>query len=271
MRSPGPASPAVVRPSVALIRPVPDSVVRCELTHLSRVPIDVERARAQHRDYERSLDRLGCQLRRLPAAHDHPDSVFVEDTAVVLDELAVIARSGASSRRAETASVAAALAAYRPLCRITAPATLDGGDVLRLGRVLYVGVGGRTNDAGAAQLAAFVGPAGYGVRTIEITGCLHLKSAVTEVAAGLVLVNPEWVDADAFEDHDAIDVDPLEPFAANVLRLGDTILGQSSYHRTNARLEAMGLQVQTLDVSELAKAEAGVTCCSLILRDAGET
>jgi dimethylargininase len=250
----------------ALIRPVPDSIVRCELTHLSRVPIDLERARAQHRDYERAMDRLGCTVSQLPAEHDHPDSVFVEDAAVVLDELAVITRPGAPSRRGETASVAAMLAAFRPLERISGPATLDGGDVLRLGRVLYVGVGGRTDHAGAEQLATFVRPAGYEVRTVEITGCLHLKSAVTEVAPGMVLVNPDWVGPDTFEGCDAIDVDPSEPFAANVLRLGDTILCQSSYDRTNARLEATGLQVEALDVSELAKAEAGITCCSLILR-----
>ena len=199
-------------PLIALTRAVPDAISRCELTHLPRVPIDLPAAVAQHAEYERVLTSLGCDVRHITPTPELPDSVFVEDAAIVLDEVAVITRPGAESRRAETASVADALAPYRTLLRMTAPATLDGGDVLKLGRMLYVGVGSRTNTAGAEQLAALVAPHGHTVRAIPIDDCLHLKSAVTEVAAGLILLNPAWVSGDAFAGHAAIDVDPGEPF-----------------------------------------------------------
>jgi dimethylargininase len=252
-------------PLLALTRPVPAALDRCELTHLARVPIDVDRAAAQHAGYERVLASLGCIVRRVPPAHDLPDSVFIEDTAVVLDEVAIVARPGAASRRGEADAVADVLAEYRHLGRITAPATIDGGDVLRLGRTLYVGTGGRTNAGGVAQLAAIAGPLGYAVAGVQVNGCLHLKSAVTECAPGLLVVNPEWVDAGIFAGHRAIDVDPGEPSAANVLRVGAVVVCAAAHARTRARLEAAGLCVRPVDVSELAKAEAGVTCCSILL------
>jgi dimethylargininase len=252
-------------PIVALTRAVPDAIARCELTHLVRVPIDVDEARAQHAEYERALMALGCTIEHIAPAPELPDAVFVEDTAIVLDEVAVMTRPGAESRRPEVASAADALAPHRELLAISAPATLDGGDVLRLGRVLYVGVGARTNRYGAAQLADLVRPHGYLVRPVAIDACLHLKSAVTEAAPGVVLLNPSWVSCDHFADHDAIEVDPDEPFAANVLRIGETVLCAAAHGRTAARLARAGLTVLTVNVSELAKAEAGLTCCSLIV------
>jgi dimethylargininase len=251
---------------VALTRPVPDSLSNCELTHLTRVPIDVALARRQHADYERALAWLGCDIRHISVAHTYPDSVFVEDTAVVIDELAVITRPGAESRRAEVSAVAEALSPFRPLTFISAPATVDGGDVLRINRTLYVGIGARTNAAGVRQLAAIVQPHGYDVREVAVRGCLHLKSAVTELARDCVLLNPQWVSPAQFDGVRAIEVDPDEPSAANVLRIGDTVLCAAAYGRTNARLERAGLAVHTVDLSELAKAEAGVTCCSLIVQ-----
>ena len=250
---------------IALTRAVPRSLGDCQLTHLQRVPIDVGRATAQHAEYERALTALGCEVRHVPAAHDHPDSVFVEDAAIVLDEIAIVARPGAESRRGETTAVSEVLSSYRPIHALSEPATLDGGDVLQLGRTLYVGVGARTNSEGLSQITDIVGRFGYAVRGIGVTECLHLKSAVTELRPGLVLLNPEWVDGAAFEDHRAIEIDPAEPFAANVLRIGATILCASAYDRTRTRLEAAGLTVRTVDGSELAKAEGGLTCCSLLV------
>ena len=249
---------------LALTRPVPDSIGSCELTHVARAPIDLERARAQHAAYEEALSALGCEVRHIPAADQLPDSVFVEDAAIVLDEAAIVTRPGAASRREETAGIAAALIRYRPLLRIEDPATLDGGDVLRLGRTLYVGVGGRTNPDGAAQLARLANTLGYEVVPVAVGECLHLKSAVTEVAPGMLLLNPQWVSATTFSGYRVIEVDDGEPFAANVLQINDTVLCASAYDRTNARLAAAGLTIRPLDVSELAKAEAGLTCCSLI-------
>ena len=249
---------------VALTRAVPSSIVRCELTHVARVPIDVESAVAQHAAYEDTLGRLGCTVVRLPDAPEQPDSVFVEDTAVVLDELAVIARPGAESRRGETASVAAVLGDYRDLESIRAPATLDGGDVLRIGQRVYVGTSGRTNGEGARQLASLLAPYGYQVRGVEVRGCLHLKSAVTTVADDAVLLNPACVDAGEFRDVRRIEAHAGEPHGANALYVDETVLLPAAAPRTRERLEAMGFAVESVDVSELAKAEAGVTCCSLV-------
>jgi dimethylargininase len=252
-------------PRLAFTRPVPDSLARCELTHLERAPIDLERARLQHTAYERALADLGCSVIRLPPAHDQPDSVFVEDTILALDEIAIVTRPGATARQGETAVVADAVARHRDLARLTAPATLDGGDVLVLGRTLYVGTGGRTNAAGVEQLAAIVRPFGYDVRSVAMRGCLHLKSAVTQASADAVLLNPAHVD-NVFEGWSAIAVDPAEPAAANVLRVDDTLLAAAAFPRTIERLASRALDVRPVDVSELAKAEAALTCCSVILR-----
>jgi dimethylargininase len=250
---------------IALTREVPPSLAACELTHLARAPIDVAVARAEHAAYEDALRALGCEVRRLPSPGDQPDAVFIEDVAVVLDELAVVTRPGAASRRGETELVAAALGGLRPLASIGAPGTLDGGDVLRIDRRLYVGSGGRSNDAGIAQLRALVAPHGYEVRTVAVRGALHLKTAATRISEDLVLVNPEWVDDTAFGEMGALPVHPSEPFAANALLIGDRIVHGAHFERTRRRLEAVNLHVVPVPAAELSKAEAGVTCCSIIV------
>lgn len=250
---------------MAITRPVPAGLARCELTHLARVPIDVDRAAAQHEAYEAALGALGCVVRRLPAADDLPDSVFVEDAAIVLDEVAILTRPGAASRRPEVASVASVLVEYRPLRALDAPATLDGGDVLHAGDRLFVGLSSRTNDAGAAQLASIVEPLGYSVTTVVTADCLHLKSAVTSLAPGTLLCNPQWIDPGCFDGFDIVEIDASEPHAANVLRIGETIVMAADHSRTADRIRSRGVRVCAVDVSELAKAEAGVTCCSLIV------
>lgn len=250
---------------LAVTRPVPAAIAHCELTHLDRTPIDVEVARREHAAYERALERLGYRVQRLAAADDQPDSVFIEDTAVVVDEIAVITRPGAESRQEETGAVAAALRPLRPVAELSAPATLDGGDVLRLGRVLYVGTGARSNAEGAAQLRALLDPFGYEVREAAFTGCLHLKTAVTAVGDGLVLANPEWVEARQFEGARAVEVDPSEPFAANALLARGAVIHADAFPRTRRRLEAAGVRVVPVPAGELAKAEGGVTCCCLLL------
>lgn len=252
-------------PLRALTRPVPDSLQRCSLTHVARTEIDVARARVQHAAYEHALDQMGCMVQSVAGAMELPDSVFIEDTASVFDEIAVIARPGVASRQRETDAVAAALARYRRLAAISAPATLEGGDVLRVGRDVYVGVSGRTNAGGVRQLTDLISPYGYRVHPVETRGCLHLKSAVTSTRDDLLVVNPEWVDARWFPGLQSIAVDPAEPFAANVLRVGDTVLCAASAPRTRARLEGSGLNVRAVDVSELAKAEGALTCCSLLV------
>ncbi len=249
---------------VALTREVSPAIARCELVHLDRRPIDVDLARAQHRAYEAALREAGCEVRTLPADPELPDSVFVEDTAVVLDEVAVITRPGAASRRPETGAVAAALAPYRPIVTITAPGTVDGGDVLRVGRAIYVGDTARTNRAGVDQLAAALAPHGYQVSAVAVHGCLHLKSAATLVAPDTVLCNPRWVDPATFAGVRVVDVADGEAGAANGLSVGERLIYPSNFPRTATRLAAQGLTLLLLNVSELQKAEGAVTCCSVV-------
>jgi dimethylargininase len=248
----------------ALIRQLSPAMARCELTHLARSPIDVELARQQHRHYVDVLASLGCRIVELVAEPGLPDSVFVEDTAVVLDEIAVITRPGAESRRPETLSVAAALRRYRPCVPVKGPGTLDGGDVLRVGRRLFVGQSSRSNADGIRQLADAVAPHGYEVVPVAVRGCLHLKSAVTQVGPDTLLINDDWVDRAAWPGMRFIPVAPEEPHAANAACIGDTVVHAASGHRTRARLEAAGLRVLPVDVSEMEKAEGAVTCCSVI-------
>ncbi len=250
---------------IAVTRGVSPSIGQCELTHLSRQEIDVNRARSQHAQYENLLIDLGCKVRRLPEDPKLPDSVFVEDTAVVLDDAALITRPGAVLRRNETQSVAEVLKEYRSIVQITDPGTLDGGDVLRIGRTLYVGNSVRSNIPGIKQLMEIVAPYGYDVEVVKVEGCLHLKSAVSLVGEQTLLINRSWVDVNCFGGPiEFIDIDPGEPFAANALLVGNELAYPQSFPLTRRRLESKGIGVRVVDVSELQKAEGALTCCSLI-------
>ena len=253
---------------IAFVREVSPELARCELSLIERVPIDAARAHRQHQDYAAELCALGCELEWLPPLPGHPDAVFVEDTAVLVPELAVITRPGAASRRGEVDSVAAALIRRLPVTRLGEPASLDGGDVLRIGQSLYVGVSGRSNAAGVAQLAAALAPLGYTVRAVPLTGCLHLKSACTFIRPEVLLVNPRWVDPAVFAHTVPVAVDADEPYAANTLSVGSVTLVSSAYPRTRQRLEQAGIATRALQVDELHKAEAALTCMSLMLERA---
>jgi len=258
---------------LALTRAVPRSIDRCELTHFAREPIDYARAVAQHSAYEEALHRVGCRVQRLAAEPDFPDSVFVEDTAVVFDQVAVIARPGAESRRGEVDAMIEALRPLRVLRFIEAPGTLDGGDVLVTPGRVFVGISGRTNPEGARQLAAHIAPFGFEVLQVPVEGCLHLKSAVTVVAlppdgGAALLINPDWISPRHFTDFDLIEVDPAEPAAANVLAINGHVICAEEHFRTRARLEARGVTTLAVPAGELARAEGGVTCCSVLVTDA---
>lgn len=251
--------------SIAITRAVSRAIDRCELSHLQRQPIDLALARRQHAAYEQALREAGCDVRQLAEQPDWPDSVFVEDTAVVLDEVAVATRPGARSRRAEVASVAGALAEFREVLTIEAPATLDGGDVLRLGRHIYVGNSARSNPEGIAQLGRLLAPFGYRVEAVPLHGCLHLKSAVTQVADDLLVMNPDWVDPRTFRDWQAVEVDRGEPCAANALRINGYLIVSASFPRTADMLREHGIDVRPIEMSETEKAEGGVTCCGVVI------
>lgn len=258
----------------AITRAVSPALAQCELSFIPRQVIDLQTARVQHRAYEELLEKLGAHVISLPAEPALPDSMFVEDPALVLDELAVIFPLGTASRRPETASLAAALEKFRKLAYVTLPGALEGGDILHVGRRLFVGLTKRSNAEGVRQLAAILAPHGYEVIGVNVTGCLHLKSAVTCIgrkqASGsratfaTLLANRSWFDPQPFKGFAWLDVDPGEPHAANALALHDTVIFPASFPRTRARLEAGGFSVTPLDISELQKAESGLTCSSLI-------
>jgi dimethylargininase len=252
----------------AYTRDVSPAVADCLLTHLDRQPICPDRAAAQHRSYERALERAGYDVRRLPDLPDHADGVFVEDTAIILGEHAVITRPGAAARRPEVESTAAALAEHFTVHRLSR-GMLDGGDVLRIGKRLYVGQSRRTDCAGIVNLAGLAGRLGYEVVEVPHDKCLHLKTGATYAgpdSAGrdVVLINPDWIDSGAFEDVFLLPSHPAEAFGANSLRAGEQLIMPASSPRTAERLRALGFDVDEVDIGELEKAEAGLTCMSLI-------
>jgi dimethylargininase len=250
----------------AITRAVSPTMNECELSYIDRVEIDIEKAQAQHAAYEECLRVMGMEVIALPAESALPDSVFVEDPAIVLDEVAVLTRPGAESRRAEGETLAAVLAQFRPLERIAAPATLEGGDVMRVDKTLYVGASARSNAEGVAQLSEILKPFGYTVKSVEVSGCLHLKSGCTYLGEGLVLANRDWIDAAALPGLKIVDVASDEPWAANVLTLNGAALMPDGFPKTAAIVESLGLSVRVVDISELRKAEAGVTCSSLVFK-----
>jgi dimethylargininase len=238
----------------------------CELTYVARVPVNIERAKEQHVIYEQALTSIGVSITSLPALPELPDSVFVEDCAVVFDECAILTRPGAESRRPEVASIAISLAPFRTLHNIVEPAVVDGGDVLCVGKEVYVGLSSRTNQTAVEQMKAVLAPYGYSVTGLSLSGCLHLKTAVTKVKENTLLINPDWVDKSYFKDAEFIEVDPSEPFAANAILIEDKIIYSNSYPKTQKRLEDRGLQLVLVPTEEIAKAEGAVTCCSLIFK-----
>lgn len=250
---------------IAITRDVSPRFNDCEITHIERTPINLEVARAQHRAYVDALKRLSCEVMELPAEADLPDSVFVEDTAFILPEVAVITRPGADTRKPETESIIRALSPHIKIVRIHEPATLDGGDVLVVGRKIFVGLSTRSNQSAIDQLNELLGGYGYSVTGVDLRDCLHLKTAVTRIDDTTLLINRDWVNAGHFEGFDLIDVDPSEPMAANCLPVGDAIIYPTSFPRTRAKLEERGHRIVSVQVDELAKAEGAVTCCSLIL------
>lgn len=251
----------------ALVRKPGLELERCALTHIERRPIDVARARAQHAAYVAALERAGWEVTFLPRMPDHPDSTFVEDAGIVLPELAVIPRMGDDRRRPESESVRAALEGLRPLFELGPPTTLDGGDVLIVESVAYVGQSRRTNHAGLKALAHELFEHGYSTKAVEVLRCLHLKTACTSLGEDRVLANPRWIDMKRMRGIEVVEVHPEEPFGANVLALPDRVLASASHPRTNEGLARLGYRVEELELDELEKAEAGITCLGLLVPD----
>jgi dimethylargininase len=253
--------------NVALTHIISPDIAQCELSFMERSPIDYDLAVQQHEGYCALLRDCGIRIIELTVNSAYPDSTFIEDTAVVVDEIAVMAHMGAESRRGEVPGIESVLAAYRKIDHIQHPATLEGGDVLLAGMKVFAGITPRTNEAGVSSLTAILEPFGYRVIPVSVRDCLHLKSACTAIDDDTVLVNSHWVDLDPFKGFRVIIVPEDEPWAANTLRIEKTVCVHAGFTRTIEMLQLLGFQVKTVDISELQKAEAGMTCSSIIFND----
>lgn len=251
-------------PRTALVRAVSPRLAEAELTHLDRSSVDVDRAREQHRDYRRTLVDLGLQVVHAPPLPEHPDGVFVEDALVVVGDLGILTRPGAASRRGEVVTLAPLLGDLGlRRADITAPATLDGGDVLQVDSTVYVGRSSRTNDAAIDQLRTLLEPGGRRVVAVEVPGALHLKTAATALPDGTVLAVPGWVEIGAFGDREVVTAP--EPAGADVLLVGETVVVSTSAPRTAGLVAARGWPVVTVEIDEFERVEAGPTCLSVLL------
>jgi len=252
----------------AIMRRVSPGMGNCELTFVGRTAIDLSRADEQHRRIGQMLEAEGLTVITLPADGSLPDSTFTEDTAIILDEVAVITNPGAASRRRETAVIAELLSRFRPLRWIkgegTGEGTIEGGDVVRIDRTLYVGIDTRTNAAGLASLASQVEPFGYAVIPVPTTNCLHLKTCATYLGDETWLTNPAWFDGANLKNFRILTVPADEPWAAKTLSLNGKVYLPAGNPRTSELLEREGYRVATIEMDELQKAEAGLTCVSLI-------
>jgi len=251
--------------TTALVRQPSSSLVECELAYIARDRIDLQVAFRQHDQYCTSLRNLGIEVEILPPLDTFPDSVFIEDNAIILDELAVLASMGTVSRQGEPRALYALLFHKFRVVEISPPATIEGGDVLCVGKTVFVGLSTRTNEAGVELLQALLRPFGYHVISIAVTRCLHLKTACTPLDDKTLLVNPAWVDLEVLKAYRLISVPSKEPYAANVMRLPTGLLASASYPKTLERIRAEGYPVMDVDISEFHKAEAGLTCLSLII------
>jgi len=252
----------------AFTRAVSPRISECELTFIDRQPINFERAVQQHQQYEEMLRSLGVGVLQIPADDQCPDSCFLEDTALVLDEIAVLTRPGSDARRAEVAGVAPAIRKHREIVQIEAPATFEGGDVLHIGRDLFVGVTTRTTSEGIEALRKYVEPFGYRVHPVAVPGALHLKSVCSALDEHTILADATRANLSPLSKYEVIPVPAEEWMAANVLLVNGRVCLHSGFRKTIGLLQQRGIEVRTLDISEFLKAEAGLTCMSLIFKSA---
>lgn len=256
----------------ALLRsPSPALSSACELTFIKRTLISNEAIAQEHHAYAAALARIGLAVTILPALNELPDSVFVEDNLIVLPEMIILTRPGAPSRQTEIKRIESALTAWAPgvpAARIAAPAILDGGDVLLVGRTLFVGLSARTNEVAISQLRGWLTPYGYRVLPVRVRDCLHLKTGCTPLDDETLLINGAWVDVEEFVGFRQVSVDQREQFAANVLRFGSHCIANEAFPRTLDLVAAYaarsGLRLTSIGLTEFAKAEAGLTCLSAI-------
>ena len=249
---------------LTIVTHVPSPALQeCELTFVEGEPINMEKAVKEHNNYCKMLEECGARIITLNNNISLPDSVFVEDPIVVFDELAVLTSMGVESRRKESSALEMFFRQYRDVKKISLPAKIEGGDVLKVGRRIYVGESARTNKLGFQALCNILKPLGYEVTSVSVTGCLHLKTGCTALDEKTMLINPGWVDETPFRDYRLIKTLPSEPFGANVLPLHNTICMNAAFPKTIELVKDLGYKVVSTDITEFVKAEAGLTCMSI--------
>lgn len=248
--------------TIAIVRPPAASFIRALSNHPERNSIDFPQALEQHGAYTQALKQRGLQVITLDPQEAYPDSVFVEDTAIILEDGALICSMKAETRRGETQTVRTAIEPYRPVEFFPASCTIDGGDVLDTGDTLYVGLSGRTDRKAVEFLATKTQKK---VVAVPVLSGLHLKSSVSYLGGNLLVIYPPAVDASCFKQHEWIEVEEQEVYAANCLAIGKTVLMAERYPLLSEQIEAKGFNVVTLPMSEFEKADGGVTCLSLII------
>ncbi len=252
-------------PIRAIVREIPNTLERAIATRPPETPIHVGRAKEQHRTYVRALRDAGVKVRVLPADDRFPDCCFVEDCALVVERTALVTNIGIASRRGEEAAVADALENEAHLERMAAPATLDGGDCLVIGRRIYVGMFNRTNEEGVRRVREVFGPRGYTVVPVPLAGGLHLKSTCSYAGNGRILLAEKTIPAEVFCDVEILKVPEDEAYAANCVSLARKVLISDGFPATRRALEAAGLEAIALDTSEFRKADGALTCLSILI------
>lgn len=233
------------------------------LTTASLGAVDVDVLLHQHAAYADAMKRIGLEVKVLPALEHFPDAYFVEDTAVIVPEVAVLTRPGAPERRDEPLDMESALAEFRPIERIVSPGTLDGGDVLIVGSRCFVGLSDRTNPCGFAQLRDFLSPFGYTCAPVPVSAGLHLKSSVNAVGPDTLVVAPGFEDHPDFQAFSRITLDGEEAYAANSLWIDEHLFMPKGFPKTRQKYQSLGLNLIELDMSEMCKMDGGLTCLSL--------
>ena len=249
----------------AFVRGISDSYHQATVETPSPEPIDVENARSQHLEYVRALKSLGLEVIEVPPDSRFPDCCFIEDCALFYDGVALITNPGASSRRGETAAVRTALERFAVRIELTSlPATLDGGDCLRVGSRIYVGISARTNAEGAACVKDTFGPAGPEVVSVPVIGALHLKSVCSYLGDGVMVLAEGTIPHGSFREVDILDVPRSEAYAANCLAVNGSVICSKGYPHTEAKIKASGFEVISLDMSEIKKGDGSLTCLSIL-------
>lgn len=235
----------------------------CELTYLESEKIDMQKALEQHQAYIKMIQECGVEVDVIQDNLDLADSVFVEDPIIVFDEVAVLTSMGVESRRGESEALENYFSKIKPIKHIKLPAKIEGGDVLVIGKTVYVGLSPRTNQEAINKLSNILEPYGYEVIGVKVHGCLHLKTGCTALDEKTVLINKEWVDEQPFKKYHLLDTLKDEPFGANIMQINGYICMNEAFPKTLEFVKTLGYKVKSCDISEFVKAEAGLTCMSV--------